>query len=84
MALQDDFEQAAKDVTELPEKPNNDTLLKLYSLYKQSKDGDVSGKRPGMMDLAGRKKYDSWAKLKGTNSEDAMQQYVDLVNELKG
>lgn len=82
--LQAQFEQASADAQNLPSKPNNDTLLKLYSLYKQGTAGDVSGKRPGFTDFVGRAKYDAWAKLKGTSQENAMQSYVELVNKLKG
>jgi acyl-CoA-binding protein len=59
-------------------------LLKLYALYKQGSEGDVEGKRPGFTDMVGRAKYDAWAAIKGTSQDDAMQQYIDLVNSLKG
>ena len=58
-------------------------LLQLYSLYKQATSGDVSGKRPGMLDPVGRAKYDAWSKLKGNSAEDAMQQYVNVIDDLK-
>ena len=76
------FEQAQKDVTTLAERPDNQTLLQLYALFKQATDGDVQGERPGMMDFINRAKYDAWDKLKGQNSEQAMQGYVDLVKSL--
>lgn len=78
------FEQAQKDVKTLTERPGNDDLLALYSLFKQATDGDVSGKRPGMLDMVGRAKYDAWAKLEGTDADDAKQQYIDRVNGLLG
>ena len=77
------FEQAVAESKNLPERPDNMTLLKLYALYKQGSAGDVEGKRPGFTDLVGRAKYDAWAKLKGAAKEEAMQQYVDLVESLK-
>lgn len=80
--LADRFEQAAVDVTKLPAKPGNDVLLQLYSLYKQAKEGDCSGKRPGMFSVAARAKYDAWKAREGTSSEEAMQAYVDLVESL--
>ncbi len=80
--LNEKFEKAAGDVKTLPSKPGNDTLLELYSLYKQGTVGDVSGSRPGMFDLAGKAKYDAWSKLKGTGQDDAKQRYVDLVEKL--
>lgn len=78
------FETAVADSKKLSERPGNDILLKLYALYKQGTEGDVSGKRPGFTDMVGRAKYDAWAAIKGTSGEDAMQQYVDLVESLKG
>lgn len=77
------FEQAQKDVKELDERPDNDTLLRLYSFYKQASDGDVSGKRPGFTSPVKRAKYDAWAGLEGMTPLEAMQKYVDLVEELR-
>ena len=76
------FDQAVADSKKLAEKPDNMTLLKIYSLYKQASEGDVEGKRPGFTDMVGRAKYDAWAALKGTAGDDAKKQYVDLVNSL--
>ena len=83
-ALKAKFEAAAADSKKLSERPGNDVLLKLYALYKQGSEGDVQGKRPGFTDMVGRAKYDAWAAIKGTSTNDAMQQYVDLVKSLKG
>ena len=82
-ALQTSFESAAKSVQALPERPDNDTLLRLYALYKQATVGDVRGKRPGFTDIRGRAKYDAWGKLRGTSKEDAMQAYINLVAKLE-
>ena len=76
--LDSQFADAAEQVKQLPERPDNDALLKLYALYKQGSEGDVSGKRPGMMDFKGRAKYDAWAELSGTSTEDAEQAFVRL------
>ncbi|MCH8621616.1 acyl-CoA-binding protein [Undibacterium sp. TS12] len=84
MSLQEQFNQALADSKNLPERPDNMTLLKIYSLFKQGSTGDASGDRPGMTDFVGRAKFDAWAGLKGTTQEAAMQQYVDLINSLKG
>lgn len=78
------FEQAAVDAKKLPKRPDNNTLLKLYALYKQATAGDVSGSRPGGFDMEGKFKYDAWAKLKGKTKDAAMQEYVALVESLKG
>ena len=80
--LKDRFQQAARDIQALPERPDNDTLLRLYALYKQGAEGDVSGAKPGFFDFVGTAKYEAWEKPKGTSSDDAMQQYVDLVGKL--
>jgi diazepam-binding inhibitor (GABA receptor modulating acyl-CoA-binding protein) len=84
MSLQEQFAQAQADSKNLSERPDNMTLLKIYALFKQGSVGDVEGSRPGFTDMVGRAKYDAWAGLKGTSKEDAMQQYVDLIEELKG
>jgi acyl-CoA-binding protein len=78
------FEQAVADSKTLAERPDNQTLLKLYALYKQATSGDVDGKRPGFTDMVGRAKWDAWNELKGTGNEDAMKQYVALIDDLKG
>ena len=81
--LQSRFQQAAEDSKKLPRRPDNNTLLKLYSLYKQATAGDVTGSRPGGFDMEGKLKYDAWAKQKGKAKEAAMQEYIDLVESLK-
>ena len=82
--LQSRFEQAAKDIQGLSERPDNDTLLRLYALFKQGSDGDVHGDKPGFFDFVGTAKYEAWAKLKGTAADDAKQKYIDLVKKLVG
>lgn len=77
------FEQAVAESKSLPEKPDNMTLLKIYALYKQASTGDVEGDRPGMTDFVGRAKWDAWNTLKGKSSEQAMQDYIDLIESLK-
>ena len=82
--LKDQFQKAAQDVMNLAERPDNDTMLRLYALYKQGSEGDVSGPKPGFFDFVGTAKYEAWEKLAGTKSEDAMKKYVDLVKNLRG
>jgi len=81
--LKAQFEQAVAESKQLPEKPDNMTLLKIYALYKQATAGDVEGKRPGFTDMVGRAKFDAWDALKGKSSEEAMQEYIDLIESLK-
>lgn len=77
------FAQAVTDSKSLAEKPDNMTMLKLYALYKQASSGDADGKRPGFADMVGRAKWDAWNGLKGRTNDEAMQDYVDLVESLK-
>ena len=77
------FDKAVADSKNLPEKPDNMTLLKIYALYKQSTEGDVEGKRPGFTDMVGRAKWDAWNGVKGKSADEAMQAYVDLIESLK-
>jgi acyl-CoA-binding protein len=82
-ALKSSFEQAVADSKQLPDKPDNMTLLKIYALYKQASAGDADGKRPGFTDMVGRAKWDAWNGVKGTTSDAAMQDYIDLIESLK-
>ena len=78
------FEQAAIAAKSLPERPDNDTLLQMYALYKQGSSGDVSGDKPGFFDFVASAKYEAWEKLSGLSMEDAKKQYVELVTKLGG
>ncbi len=81
--LETRFKQAADDAQDLDQRPDNDTLLKLYALYKQGSKGDVSGEKPGFFDFVGVAKYEAWEKLQGMDSDEAKQKYIDLVESLK-
>lgn len=81
--MKEAFQQAQQDVQGLSRKPGNDTLLKLYALYKQGTAGDVVGERPGGFDFVGGAKYDAWAALRGQSQEDVQREYVALVGTLK-
>lgn len=78
------FEQAASAAKALPERPDNDTLLQLYALYKQGSAGDVSGDKPGFFDFVGQAKYEAWERLQGVAADDAKQRYIDMVRSLGG
>jgi len=82
--LQAQFDKAAADVMELPKRPDDQTLLKLYGLYKQATEGNLKGKRPGFTDVKSRAKYDAWARLRGKSQDWAMGEYVKLVEKLQG
>lgn len=81
--LKSRFEKAIADSKNLPEKPDNTTLLKLYALFKQASSGDADAKRPGFGDMVGRAKWDAWNAVKGKSTDAAMQEYVELVESLK-
>ena len=80
--VQSRFDAAVANSKNLSERPDNATLLKIYALYKQATTGDNAEKKPGFGDMVGRAKWDAWNGLKGTGSEDAMQQYIDLIESL--
>ena len=80
--LKTKFEAATAAAKKTKKKPDNSTLLKLYSYYKQATDGDVKGDRPGGFDFVGAAKYDAWAKLKGSSQDEAMQNYIKQVEKL--
>lgn len=82
-SLKAQFDKAVTESKKLSEKPDNQTLLKIYALYKQATEGDCEGKRPGLTDFVGRAKFDAWAGLKGTDEKTAMKDYVDLIESLK-
>lgn len=82
--LQTRFDGAVAASKSLPERPDNFTLLRIYALYKQGTEGDVSGERPGAMDFVGRAKFDAWAMLKGQSKDEVQQNYIELIESLKG
>ena len=77
------FEKAVAESKQLPEKPDNQTLLAIYGLYKQATEGEPTGKRPGFTDMVGRMKFDAWAAIKDKSCDQAMQEYIDLIESLK-
>ncbi|MBV8466373.1 MAG: acyl-CoA-binding protein [Burkholderiales bacterium] len=81
--LETQFKQAAEDVTQLSEAPDNSVKLKLYALYKQATEGDVKGDKPSMFDFVGAAKYNAWSELAGTEGDVAKKKYIDLVEALK-
>ncbi len=85
MELQEIFQQVVTNSKQLPEKPDNETLLLIYSLYKQATEGDNTESGPANpFDFVAKFKQEAWEKLRGTAKENAMQQYIDLVKKLSG
>ena len=83
MDLQQQFEEAVSDSKSLSEKPSNETLLQLYSLYKQATEGDVNGDAPNMFDFVAKAKYEAWSAQKGKSKNTAQEEYIQLVQKLK-
>ncbi len=85
MELIQQFEAAAAASKTLADKPSNEVLLQLYSLYKQATEGDVSAEAPSNpFDFVAKAKYNAWEEQKGKAKETAMQEYIELVSKLKG
>ncbi len=83
MSLQEDFKKAAeRSKNDIKERPSNEDLLKLYALFKQGEEGDVQGEKPGGFDFKAIAKYNSWEELKGKSEEEAMKEYIALVDKL--
>lgn len=82
MDLQQQFESAVTRSKELTKRPSNEELLQLYALYKQATEGDVTGDRPGGFDFKAIAKYDAWADIKGKSKDQAMNDYIALVEKL--
>jgi len=83
MTLFENFNTSVSQSKELPSRPSNEDLLQLYALFKQATDGDVTGERPGGFDFKAIAKYSAWEEKKGITKEQAMQDYVNLVDRLK-
>ncbi len=84
MDLKELFEQAVANSKTLTEKPSNNILLQLYSLYKQATTGDVNTDPPSNpFDIVNKAKHEAWTQLKGKPSDTAMQEYIALVQQLK-
>ncbi|MBS64220.1 acyl-CoA-binding protein [Salinisphaera sp.] len=85
--LESRFQEAVEKVRNAPEdggfKPSNDYKLKMYALYRQATDGDVQGKKPGMLNPIARYKWQAWADMKGKSSEEAMQEYIAEVDKVE-
>jgi len=83
MELKERFEAAVANSKKLTERPANDVLLKIYSLYKQATEGDITGEKPGGFDFKAIAKYRAWEKLKGKSADECMEEYISLIESLK-
>lgn len=82
MSLEEKFKQAVEQSKELAQKPSNEVLLKIYALYKQATEGDVQGEKPGGFDFKAAAKYNAWESLKGKSPDEAIREYITLIDEL--
>jgi diazepam-binding inhibitor (GABA receptor modulator, acyl-CoA-binding protein) len=83
MDIDQGFLQAVADSKTLSSKPSTETLLKLYSFYKQATEGDINAPEPGAFDFVAKAKYEAWASLKGKSKDEAKKEYIDLIHKLK-
>ena len=84
MDIKQQFDEAVSESKSLQDRPSNDTLLQLYSLYKQATEGDVNSDPPANpFDFVAKAKYEAWTKLKGKSKTEAMNEYIALVKKLK-
>ncbi len=83
MGLKEDFDQAAKDALTLPASTTNDDKLVLYGLFKTATVGKPETSRPGIFDQKGRAKWDAWKKVEDKSKDEAMQDYILKVTQLK-
>jgi acyl-CoA-binding protein len=84
MALTEQFQEAVAASKQLSRRPDNSTLLRLYSLYKQATDGDApADSGVGMFDIVGKAKHGAWAGQKGKSKEAAMEEYIQVYESLK-
>ena len=77
------FEAAKEAALNLSERPDNQTVLKLYGLYKQGAAGDNQEPKPGFTDFVASAKWNAWNQLKGMAQDDAKQQYIDAIAALE-
>ncbi|MGJ7032185.1 acyl-CoA-binding protein [Niabella hirudinis] len=85
MELHQQFETAVAASKTLAEKPSNEILLQLYSLYKQATEGNIHIEAPpNPFDFVAKAKYNAWEEQKGKSKETAMEEYIELVGKLKG
>jgi len=81
--LQKKFEAAAGEVKLLKVRPKDSDMLRLYALFKQAMVGDASGPAPDPADFVAEAKREAWDALRGTPKEQAMRDYIALVEKLR-
>ncbi|CAH0724151.1 unnamed protein product, partial [Brenthis ino] len=79
--LEKAFNKASDHVRKITSKLENNQLLELYGLYKQSTEGQCDTPKPSWFDGKGRKKWEAWKALDNMPSDEAKQKYIDLVQK---
>lgn len=82
MSIEETFNKAVENSSNLKSKPIDQELLDLYGLYKQATVGDCNTERPGLLDFKGKSKWDAWNSRKGMSADEAKEAYVNRVNTL--
>ncbi|MBE7628891.1 acyl-CoA-binding protein [Tenacibaculum piscium] len=75
------FEKAYKKASDFKGKLPPDTMLRLYSYYKQAIKGDKFT-YDSNDNLRNAFKFNAWIQLKGMNEKQAKQEYINLVNSI--
>ncbi len=84
MTITEQFQDAQERVKTLTQRPTNEEFLDLYAFFKQATLGDNTTKKPGMFDMKGQFKWKQWKSKEGQSKEEAMENYVKLVDTLLG
>jgi diazepam-binding inhibitor (GABA receptor modulating acyl-CoA-binding protein) len=79
--INDIFNQATNDASKLLGKIDDDTLLLLYSFYKQATVGDNNTEKPSFFNFRAAKKWEAWNSVKGVSKVMAQGQYVKHVKD---
>ena len=79
--INDIFEQAANDATKLVGKADDDTLLLIYSFYKQATIGDNNTEKPSFFNFRASKKWEAWNSIKGLSKPVAQGQYIKHIKD---
>lgn len=81
-APQERFEAAAAKVKSGAVKgsPTDAEKLKVYALFKQATEGDVTGDRPGgLLNFEAKAKFDARKAIEGKSKDAAMEEYIAEV-----
>ena len=80
--LEERFETAVEEVKNLPNKPQQEDLLKLYGLYKRVTLGLCNIEKPWALQIEASLKWNAWNDVSQLTINQAMTTYIMLVNKL--